>query len=169
MVRFARSRLSSRSLTPSDYVVRSFARWCSIQTKRHVSSITITLSSLPLDTSNVGYQPPLDEEEIRSFHGAPCVRRLLRDCLATRSRTNSHAAEQKTRPKRSKRQKARSGAEAELEDDAGADGATSTSSTSTDEHAAATPPAALSDQSPSAPLPERGTTQPLSPLSRAAW
>lgn len=95
MVRFATLRLSSRSLTPSDYV-RSFARWCSIQTKRHVSSITITLSSLPLDTSNVGYQPPLDEEEIRSFHGAPYV------CVDS-SATASRLAHTRTRTQLNKR------------------------------------------------------------------
>lgn len=36
-----------------------------LEITRHVSVITITLSTQPLDTSHVGYQPPLDEELVK--------------------------------------------------------------------------------------------------------
>jgi hypothetical protein len=39
---------------------------CRLETTRRVSVITITLSREPLDSSNVGYQPPLPEDQVRS-------------------------------------------------------------------------------------------------------
>jgi len=36
-----------------------------IETTRHVSSITITLSSNPLDTTSAGYQPPIPADQVR--------------------------------------------------------------------------------------------------------
>ncbi|PRP81197.1 hypothetical protein PROFUN_02031 [Planoprotostelium fungivorum] len=38
-----------------------------IETTRHVSSITIVLSTQPLDVNEPGYQPPLPAEEIKPF------------------------------------------------------------------------------------------------------
>jgi hypothetical protein len=38
---------------------------CRIETTRHVSSITIVLSTVPLDTSAPGYQAPLPEDQVK--------------------------------------------------------------------------------------------------------
>lgn len=38
---------------------------CRIETTRHVSSITIILSTVPLDTSAPGYQAPLPEDQVK--------------------------------------------------------------------------------------------------------
>jgi hypothetical protein len=35
-----------------------------VETTRRVSVIVITLSKEPLDTSNIGYQPPLPEDQV---------------------------------------------------------------------------------------------------------
>jgi ribonuclease P/MRP protein subunit RPP25 len=36
-----------------------------LETTRHVSMITVTLSKKPLDTSSPGYQPPIPAEEVK--------------------------------------------------------------------------------------------------------
>lgn len=38
-----------------------------LEITRHVSTITITLSSQPLDTTHPGYQPPLPEELVQAI------------------------------------------------------------------------------------------------------
>eukprot|EP01089_Gocevia_fonbrunei_P010610 TRINITY_DN23550_c0_g1_i1.p1 TRINITY_DN23550_c0_g1~~TRINITY_DN23550_c0_g1_i1.p1 ORF type:complete len:319 (-),score=105.53 TRINITY_DN23550_c0_g1_i1:107-1063(-) len=42
-----------------------------IETTRHVSSITITLSTLPLDTTAPGYQPPLPQDQVKEINNIP--------------------------------------------------------------------------------------------------
>lgn len=46
-----------------------------LELTRHVSVITVTLSSDPLDTSAPGYQPPLDEELVKPLQTAEPERR----------------------------------------------------------------------------------------------
>ena len=36
-----------------------------LETTRHVSVITITLSTAPLDTTSVGYQPPIEDDLVK--------------------------------------------------------------------------------------------------------
>jgi len=42
-----------------------------VETTRHISSITITLSINPLDTNAPGYQPPLSEDQVKPFVPRP--------------------------------------------------------------------------------------------------
>ncbi|GJN28209.1 hypothetical protein PR202_gb16307 [Eleusine coracana subsp. coracana] len=59
-----------------------------LETTRHVSMITITLSKKPLDTSSPGYQPPIPAEEVKpafdyDHEGATLIIFILCYCCLT--------------------------------------------------------------------------------------
>ena len=45
-----------------------------LETTRHVSVISITLSTVELDTSKPGYQPPLPEDQVKPLQEGPPLR-----------------------------------------------------------------------------------------------
>lgn len=46
-----------------------------LETTRHVSVITITLSTVPLDPTSIGYQAPLEEEFVKPLQESTAVGR----------------------------------------------------------------------------------------------